>query len=89
MDPIRVVCVNDIGRPETIPPDRWVKKDDYYTIIQVDKMSIQNNMLGCKIAEINNDDLFPYTHFALNRFRPLTEDEVAAEQSLEELIKVL
>ena len=89
MDQIRVVCVNDIGRPNDIPTSRWVKKDDFYTIIKIDKMVMQNSILGCKLEEINNDDLVPYTHFALHRFRPLTKDEKQAEQSVEELMKEL
>lgn len=89
MDPIRVVCVNDIGRPNEIPVSRWVKKGDYYTIIKIDKMLVQGGILGCKLKEINNDDLAPYTHFAVSRFRPLTEDEKEAEQSVEQLMKEL
>ena len=89
MDPLRVVCVNDIGRPNDIPTSRWVKKGNFYTIIKIDKMVVQGNILGCKLEEINNDDLVPYTHFALERFRPLTEDEKQAEQSVEELMKEL
>jgi hypothetical protein len=89
MDPLKVVCVNDAGRPNDVPTSRWVKKGENYTIIKVDKMLVQNSILGCKLAEINNDDLFPYTHFALSRFRPLTEDEQMAETSVEELIKEL
>lgn len=87
MKELKVVCINAGGRPESVPINRWVKKDEHYTIIKVDKMLIQGSILGCKLAELNNDDLFPYTHFALSRFRPLTEDEVMAEKSVEELVK--
>lgn len=89
MDNIKVVCINDANRPESVPTSRWIKKGENYTIIKVEKMLVQGSILGCKLAEINNDDLFPYTHFSLNRFRPLTEDEQMAETSVEELIKEL
>jgi hypothetical protein len=87
MEPLRVVCIDDSNRPNEVPTTRWVKKDENYTIVKVNKMNIQGGVLGCQLAEIDNSDLFPYTHFALSRFRPLTEDETMAEKSVEELIK--
>jgi hypothetical protein len=87
MEPIKVICINDANRPNDVPTSRWVKKGEDYTIILVEKMNMQNDTLGCKLAEINNDDLFPYTHFALTRFRPLTPNEQMAEESVEELLK--
>lgn len=89
MDPLKVVCVNDTNRPNEIPLNRWVKKDEHYTIVNITKMNMQGGILGCEIAEINNSDLFPYTHFGLHRFRILTNDDVMAEKSVEELLKDL
>ena len=89
MEPIKVICIDDANRPNEVPTSRWIKKGEHYTIVRVSHMNLQSRILGCQLEEINNDDLFPYTHFALRRFRPLTEDEVMAETSVEELIKEL
>jgi hypothetical protein len=64
---MKVTCVDDKNRPNEIPSNRWIKKGEKYTITTVVFMKLQN-IYGCKIAEINNDDLFPYKYFALSRF---------------------
>lgn len=65
---IEVVCINDKNRPDGIPADRWVKENEIYHITQIDRCHVQGGIYGCKLAEINNDDLFPWQYFALNRF---------------------
>lgn len=70
---IEVVCINDKNRPDGIPQSRWVKENEIYHITLIERMNIQGGLYGCKLAELNNDNLFPYTHFALNRFA-LTAD---------------
>jgi len=64
---MKVICNNDKNRPNEVPMNRWVKKDVEYTIRSICFLTIQN-LYGCKLEEINNDDLFPYTFFALDRF---------------------
>lgn len=80
MNQLRVTCINDKNKPNEIPTSRWVKKDEEYTIISVMFLTIQNTY-GCKLAEINNDDLFPYQFFALDRFA-ITKSEI--ETAIEE-----
>jgi len=80
---MKVICINDKNRPNEIPTSRWVEKDKEYTIIAVAFMTIQNTY-GCKIAEINNDDLFPYSYFALNRFG-ITKEEIESAVNSKEL----
>ncbi|WP_026998283.1 hypothetical protein [Eisenibacter elegans] len=81
---IAVVCINDQGRPNEIPVSRWVKKGETYHIVQIDKLNAQGGIMGCKLAEINNDDLAPYQYFRLDRFAvPITEEML--EEALEEI----
>jgi hypothetical protein len=86
---MEVVCINDKNRPNEVPMNRWIKKDQEYTITAVCFMKIQG-IYGCKLAEINNDDLFPYQYFALDRFAiSVKEIEKAVEEheiELEELV---
>jgi len=67
MNTLKVICIDDSNRPNEVPLCRWVKKGVFYAITEITKMN-QQRIYGCKLAEINNNDLFPYQFFALNRF---------------------
>lgn len=67
----KVVCVNDLNRPNELPTSHWVKRGKIYTVIQIDKMKMQGGKVAFKLEEINNDDYFPWTHFSSERFIPL------------------
>lgn len=77
---MKVICINDKNKPNEIPNSRWIKKGEKYTIIKLMVMKMQGDIAGVKIAEINNDDLFPYTYFRLDRFG-------ISEEELEKLVK--
>lgn len=72
---MKVICINDKEKPNEIPFSRWVKKNNEYTIIKVMKMKMQGGVAGVKLEEINNDDLFPYSYFRLDRFA-ITDKEI-------------
>ena len=76
---MNVTCIDDKNRPNEVPSTRWIKKGNKYTIIKVAYMT-QQGIYGCKLEEINNDDLYPYSYFALSRFA-VTEEEV--EEAIE------
>jgi hypothetical protein len=65
---LKCICIDDTFRPNEVPLNRWVKKGEPYTIIQMDYLNNQNRIIGVKLAEINNDDLFPYQFFKGSRF---------------------
>lgn len=65
---IEVICINDKHRPNEIPTNRWIKEGNTYHVVQIDKLNAQGGILGCKLEEINNDDLSPYEYFRLDRF---------------------
>ena len=71
---VNCIAINDTERPNEVPTSRWIEKDKEYTIIQLDYMNTQSRILGVKLAEINNDDLFPWTHFRLSRFAINVDD---------------
>ena len=48
-------------------------------------MKIQNGLPGVKLAEINNDDLFPYTYFDGNRFAMDISDLMESNIEVEEI----
>ncbi len=83
-----VICIDDSNRPNDVPNTRWIKKGEKYTIRTVCWM-VQQNIYGCRLEEINNDDLFPYSFFALSRFAiPVAEIEKAIEEKELELEEV-
>lgn len=65
---LKCICIDDKNRPNEVPLNRWIKKGKKYTIVQMDYMNIQNRIIGVKLSEINNDDLFPYQYFRGARF---------------------
>lgn len=81
---LEVTCINDKNRPNEIPVNRWIKEGKTYHIIEVTKLNMQQGIYGCKLAEINNDDLFPYQYFRLDRFAISVNDELL-EKVLEEI----
>lgn len=68
MTNIEVICINDSHRPEEIPAERWVKEGETYHIVEITKMQLHDGKHGCKLAEINIDDLAPHNYFRLSRF---------------------
>jgi hypothetical protein len=83
----RVVAVKTQGRPNDIPTSKWIVKDEVYTVLQMDYLSIQGKMLGFKLEEINIDDCFPYQYFAADRFRPFSKEDAEAEEAVRKLLE--
>lgn len=90
---IEVICINDQHRPNEIPTSRWIKKGETYHIIEISKLLAQGGLYGCKLAEINNDDLVPYQFFRLDRFAQVLtqemEEELLAQIDISELKEIL
>ena len=83
----KVECVNDQGKPNDIPNNQWIKKGNQYTVIKADYLNMQNRILGFQLEEVSLEGCFPYLYFAANRFKPLTEDDVNAEETVKELLE--
>jgi hypothetical protein len=77
---MKVICINDQGRPNEVPASKWIKKNEEYTIIEWIKCNPQGGLLGVKIAEIDLTGCEPYLYFAANRFAPLVPDEMLEEE---------
>ena len=65
---VKCICINDNGRPKSIPPEKWVQNEMEYTIVFASFLMPQNE-LGLQLKEVNLDDsCFPYEYFLANRF---------------------
>ena len=81
----KLECIDDSGRPETIPLSRWVTKSKVYT-----ELKRYNGMNGVEIVELEEIDLkpfIPYKGFASSRFKILEDD--GSDELVEELIREL
>lgn len=72
---MEILCINDQNRPNEIPTSRWISLGESYTIRKLVLMKQQHGIAGIKLNEINNDDLFPYTYFRLDRFA-ISSDQI-------------
>lgn len=80
-----VICINDKGRPNEIPMNKWVKEGNEYTVLEAIKCNPQGGILGFKLAEIDLTGCEPYLYFAASRFR-IPVPEKTHEEELAELI---
>lgn len=83
----KVECVNDQGKPNDIPNNQWIKKGNQYTVIKADYLNMQNRILGFQLEEVSLEGCFPYLYFAASRFRPLTEDDINAEEAVKKILE--
>lgn len=68
MTNIEVICIDAGSRPNEVPTSRWIEEGKKYHIVEIAKMVTQGGIYGCKLDEIDNDDLAPYQYFRLSRF---------------------
>lgn len=67
---MKVVCINDLGRPDDIPLNKWIKKDEEYTVIDVIVCKAQpRKPVALVLAEIDLTGCGFYKGFNSDRFR--------------------
>ena len=80
---VKCICVNDKNCPIEISPQKWIKKDNEYSITHI-YYHYQQGLQGAELAEIElTEENFPYQSFALNRFA-FTKEEL---EKLMQMIK--
>ena len=79
-----VICINDSNKPKEIPANKWIKKGNKYTVIDVQHLDTKQE-LGFKLGEIDLDEsCFPYHYFSSHRF--VTEEFYNKQEVKEELV---
>lgn len=84
---MKVVCINAKNKPEEIPTNLWLERDEMYTVLKVQKMAKQNNLMSFVLEEIKLPAEHKYDSFISNRFRPATEDDMDAIAAVEKLLE--
>lgn len=93
---VRVICINDKGRPNEIPLGKWPVKGKYYTITGFTVMVNNGRCLGVTLAEISLEGCAPYKFYLASRFGvPVGEtslveraNELLKEAQEEELVLI-
>lgn len=79
---MRVLCLDNSNKPNEIPQSKWelLRKDEWYTVIEVMKCNAQGGIFGYKLAEIDLSGCEPYIYFAAYRFGIPKEELVLQEE---------
>jgi hypothetical protein len=82
-----VICINDLNKPIEIPNSKWIKKNNIYTVIEVQRL-LSSNQIGYVLEEIILDEsCFPYHYFLATRFAIC--DDIPMNDLLEEVNTIL
>ena len=80
---IPTICINNSNKPNDIPNNKWLKKNQEYHVIYTITV-LPQRQLAFHLAEIELDETcYPYQYFLANRFA-FTEENLLL---LMELIK--
>ena len=80
---MKVLCIDDAGRPNDIPNSQWVKEGSIYHVTNAVKCNIQGGLLGFELKEVNLDGCAPYKFYAASRFVPVVPTHPIEEKELE------
>jgi predicted alpha/beta-fold hydrolase len=81
MQTFKVICIDSDNRPKRISPYEWLVTGQVYTVVEVARMSLQQNRFGYRLKEVQlSDQSFPYEYYSADRFAPyVTLEAIEAE----------
>ena len=88
----KVICIDASNKPKRISPYEWLTEGTVYTVVEVARMSLQQNRFGYRLKEVQlSEQSFPYEYYSAERFiavehlvELLQEAEKIAEPELQE-----
>jgi hypothetical protein len=81
----KVICIDASNRPKRISPYEWLEEGKVYTVVEVARMSLQQNRFGFRLKEVQlSDQSFPYEYYNAERFIPIDLLEQVAKESEKE-----
>lgn len=89
-----VICIDSDNKPQNIPIEEWVKEGDMYNVTRIVKMSLQKDIYGFLLKEVQlSSKSFPYELYNSSRFLPIgilsnmkEEEKINIEEACLELI---
>jgi hypothetical protein len=78
---LKVICIDASNKPKRISPYEWLTEGKVYTVIEVARMSLQQNRFGYRLKEAQlSEQSFPYEYYSADRFAPyVTLEAIEAE----------
>ena len=78
---MQVICIDASNKPKRISPYEWLTEGRVYTVVEVARMSLQQNRFGYRLKEVQlSDQSFPYEYYSADRFAPyVTLEAIEAE----------
>lgn len=83
----KVICINSKNCPSGIPTESWIEEGEVYTVIYASNMARQKLVLGYRLAEISLPTTGDYQYYLADRFRPLTDEDLEAEEAVKQLLE--
>jgi hypothetical protein len=88
----KVICIDASNKPSRISPFEWLEEGMVYSVVEVARMSLQQNKYGYRLNEVQlSEQSFPYEYYDAERFISLDylkqafkESEKIAEPELQE-----
>jgi hypothetical protein len=69
MQVFKVICIDADNKPKRISPYEWITAGTVYTVVEVVKMSLQQNRYGYRLKEVQlSEQSFPYEYYSADRF---------------------
>jgi hypothetical protein len=85
MQTFKVICIDSDNRPKRISPYEWLVTGQVYTVVEVARMSLQQNRFGYRLKEVQlSEQSFPYEYYSAERFIAIEHLEKVAEEQAQE-----
>ena len=78
---MQVICIDASNKPKRISPYEWLTEGRVYTVVEVARMSLQQDRFGYRLKEVQlSEQSFPYEYYSADRFAPyVTLEAIEAE----------
>ena len=69
MQVFKVICIDADNKPKRISPYEWLEEGKVYTVVEVARMSLQQNRFGYRLKEVQlSEQSFPFEYYSADRF---------------------
>lgn len=82
---MQVICIDASNKPSRISAYEWLSEGKVYTVVEVARMSLQQNRFGYRLKEVQlSEQSFPYEYYSAERFIAIEHlEQIAQEQAQE------
>lgn len=85
MPAFKVICIDAANKPKRISPYEWLTEGKVYTVTEVTRMSLQQNIFGYRLKEVQlSEQSFPYEYYNAERFIAIEHLEQVLEEKAQE-----